>query len=154
MSLIFSLCVSLFRHVEFFYLITTAVKQHSTHSGFPNQAKRQRIHYMDRKKVRSSFGIKSSHSRTFSSHKKPVYVNASTNTSFPGCSGNSCPYHSENPRLWTIEDVGEYIRSTDCKNYASYFMDQVWYLGVLFFVSLLILLGLVCTSNFYVTIFI
>lgn len=52
-------------------------------------------------------------------------VSAATNTALPGCPSDQCLYHCDNPRVWTVDEVGEYISATDCKNYATYFMDQV-----------------------------
>ena len=74
-----------------------------------------------------SSGPKSSNmSLSRSPYKRtPTYVSIGTNTSLPGCSSNMCIYHPSNPKLWTIEHVGEYVQATDCKNYATLFMDQV-----------------------------
>jgi hypothetical protein len=99
-------------------------KQLHSFNGFSSPPKRSRVHSTDSapsRKGRVSFSPKSGTKTS----RDSVSVNAGTNTSLPGCPGDKCLYHPDNPRLWTVDLVGEYIAATDCKNYATYFMDQV-----------------------------
>jgi hypothetical protein len=89
-------------------------------NGFSSTPKRARVHLTDNHTSRK--GRPRSKSDT---PREKSLVSFGTNTSLPGCPGDKCLYHSDNPRTWTVEEVGEYIAATDCKNYATYFMDQV-----------------------------
>ena len=60
-----------------------------------------------------------------STQTRPPSVDVGTNTSLPGCMNGRSPDLPANPVTWSVKQVVQYVRSTDCGNYAGIFFDQV-----------------------------
>ena len=107
------------------YNIFSLGKQNNTVNGFtsPPSKKSRLFSSPTLKKTRGYFTTSPKSSR----YKRMAtsFSSIGTNTSLPGCRGDACPYHPDNPRTWTVEQVAEYVEATDCKNYATLFLDQV-----------------------------
>jgi len=57
--------------------------------------------------------------------KKRKMVDVGVNTSLPGCVSGRSPDLPSNPVTWSVEQVLQYIRSTDCSHYAAIFREEV-----------------------------
>lgn len=59
------------------------------------------------------------------SFKRRRLVDVGVNTSLPGCLNGRSPDLPSNPITWSVEEVIQYVRSTDCGHYAVMFKEEV-----------------------------
>ena len=56
---------------------------------------------------------------------RPSLAEAGTNTSLPGILNGKSLDLPANPATWTVDQVVQYVRATDCANYSNIFLEQV-----------------------------